>query len=210
MFHSSGTEIIVGTHTLTPGSPPITINGLPISRGHSNLVVGSSTNPLQAFSPIPTAIFALGNSVLTPNPLGLTIGSAVLTIGGPALVGPTVLTIGGPVLTVSGRTISLGTSGVVIEESGSIKTVPNSQGLGAGGAVLMNELNTAGVSSRRPGKSNGSAASLIGELPTIQLSATGTGTIKTQNGSSGAIAKAFSLEFATGLFLLGCSIVLLT
>ncbi|KAL8946937.1 MAG: hypothetical protein Q9222_006730, partial [Ikaeria aurantiellina] len=105
-----GSALIIGTKTLTPGAPAITISGTPISLPASgySIIIGGSTIPIPT-SPVPP---------LTTNPpspdLNLFTTAAGLTLSyGPnsaLMIGTQTLNPGGPVTTISSTPIFLAAS----------------------------------------------------------------------------------------------------
>lgn len=87
--------------TLTPGAPAITISGTPLSVGSSGLVLGTG-NPIPLPSTIPQQIITtLANQAITIFPTAAVIAGATLTPGAPALA-------------ISGITISVDSSALVV------------------------------------------------------------------------------------------------
>ena len=106
---TNGGISIHGT-TLTPGASPIIISGTPISfgpSGPSSLIIGSSsfaiTLPRQSW--IPGQVTTINGQTIQP-----------LTNGGISIDGTT-LTPGAPPITVSGTSISLGSSALIVGSS---------------------------------------------------------------------------------------------
>ena len=94
---------VAGT-TITPGAPPITISGTPISYGPSLLAVGSSTIFLAADNRKSIVTNIAGQAVTIGQHNAVEIAGATLTPGAPAL-------------TVSGEMISLGSSILIVGTS---------------------------------------------------------------------------------------------
>ena len=99
--------ISIASQTLTPGAPPITISGTPISLGPSSLLIGSSSYaialPRQSW--IPGNVTTINGQVIQP-----------LTNGAISIDGTT-LNPGALPITVSGKAISLGSSALIIGSS---------------------------------------------------------------------------------------------
>ena len=97
---------VAGT-TITPGAPPITTSGTPISYGSFLLAVGTSTTSL---------------AVNTQKPIMTTIAGQTVTIGrqNAVEIAGVTMTPGAAAITVSGKVISLGSSILVVGTS----TVP--------------------------------------------------------------------------------------
>ena len=93
--------------TLTPGASPITISGTPISLGASSLIIGSSSFAVSLPRPswTPGQVTNINGQIIQP-----------LTNGGISIDGTT-LTPNAPPITVSGTSISLGSSALVIGSS---------------------------------------------------------------------------------------------
>ncbi|KAI9685448.1 MAG: hypothetical protein M1822_004579 [Bathelium mastoideum] len=110
--------LIIGSQTLGLGSVA-TIQGTPVSLGSAGLVFGtgstfawSSTNGIPSETAAPSAaIFTLGSQKIT-----------AFESQGVATIGSHVLSVGGPAATISGATFSLQSSGIVIESGGSSTT----------------------------------------------------------------------------------------
>ena len=93
----------IGSTTLLPGAPPISISGTPISLVSSALIIGTSTLPL---TPI---------ALTSPPTPYVTIGSGTLALGASNIVvGGTTLTPGASAITANGVPVSLGSSMLVI------------------------------------------------------------------------------------------------
>ncbi|MCJ1320349.1 hypothetical protein MMC15_005687 [Xylographa vitiligo] len=158
----SGTELLVGTQALAPGSA-ITVSGIPISLAPSAtvLVIGTSTIPLEALAGVTSAprglpLLTLGGVTITANP------QSDFVIGGQTLV------LGGSSITVSGTTLSIAPSAseVVIGSTTEALSPTSSPGLagliisGLGGtanpspsisgSVLGTLFEGAGTSERQP------------------------------------------------------------
>ncbi len=103
---TNGGISIDGT-VLTPGASPITISGTPISLGPSSLIIGSSsfaiTLPSQSWTP--SQVTTINGQIIQPLPNG------GISIDG------TTLTPGAPPITISGISISLGSSALIIGSS---------------------------------------------------------------------------------------------
>ncbi|MCJ1239323.1 hypothetical protein MMC14_007317 [Varicellaria rhodocarpa] len=101
---NSLSQYIVGTNTLIPGGPAITVDGTPVSLALSAtiLVVGTSTVLLDSTLPQTPAVITIAGSVLTAN------SASDFIIGSQTIIP------GGPVITLSGTPVSLAPSGSVI------------------------------------------------------------------------------------------------
>lgn len=95
---SNPTDFSVASTLFTHGAI-ITISGTPVSLGSSDIVIGTQTVSFPSSSA--SIIFSVGGQVFTANPTGLLIGG----------MSPLSNSL---VVTVSGKTVSLGTSGIVI------------------------------------------------------------------------------------------------
>ena len=90
------TGFMVGSASILPGAPAVTISGTPISLdASSHLYIGSSVMAL-GMTPSPS-VFTVGSQTITPKPGGFAIGSTSIFPGGPAV-------------TVSGTVLSLDSS----------------------------------------------------------------------------------------------------
>lgn len=91
-----GLEIVIGSKTLEPGSPAITISGTPISLSPSGiaLIISGSTFPLP--STAPPLIAELNGETYTESPLSdFVIGSQTLVPGGsPITINGTIVSLG--------------------------------------------------------------------------------------------------------------------
>ena len=97
--------IVISGQTLTPGAPAIAVSGTPISLADSDIVIGASTIPLPTQAPSPISrTFEVGGYTFTSNENGIAVADDTLTAAG-------------AVVTVSGKPISLGASGLVIGTS---------------------------------------------------------------------------------------------
>jgi len=94
--------IAIGSTTLTPGAPPITLSGTRLSLGAAGLVIGSSTIPLT--STPSQSVFTVAGNTFTVNPTGFSIAGSSISEGGPRI-------------TIAGTPVSLGPSGLVIGSS---------------------------------------------------------------------------------------------
>lgn len=100
----------IGGTTLSQGGPVVTISGIPVSIGSSNIVIGTKTVDLP-----PSLLLAGGSQTATANPFDYSIAGQHLTAEG-------------PVITVSGTPISLGFSNLVIgTETLALPTSPPSE-----------------------------------------------------------------------------------
>ena len=105
----SGFAIAPGT-TLYPGGPAATISGTRISAAASSIVIGSYTYALPPPAP---SVFTIGKSTITASEDGFSIGSTILTPGGPATI-------------ISGTRISLNNDGKLIIGSKTYDLPPQS------------------------------------------------------------------------------------
>ncbi|KAG7009612.1 hypothetical protein G7Y79_00002g007270 [Physcia stellaris] len=90
--------VAIGSTTLTHGALPITISGTAISFGSAALVVGSKTLPLPQSQQVVTSV----------------AGHGVTFVPNAVAIGGTTLTPGGAPVTLSGITISLESSAIVV------------------------------------------------------------------------------------------------
>ena len=104
----------IAGQTLTPGASPITISGTPISLGPSSLIIGSNSFavPVPRQTWIPGQVTIINGQTIQP-----------LTNGGISIDGTT-LTPGAPPITVSGTSISLGPSSLIIGSNSFAVPVP--------------------------------------------------------------------------------------
>ncbi|KAF2498103.1 hypothetical protein BU16DRAFT_607047 [Lophium mytilinum] len=104
-FDPTNSAVIIRSHTLSPGAPPTTIDGTPISLGPGGVVVvrGSTLIVPQLASQSADPITTIGTQPLFLDPTN----SAVM-------VGSHTLIPGAPPITVDGTAVSLGTRGGLI------------------------------------------------------------------------------------------------
>ena len=120
------TGFTIGTATIKPGGPPVTISGDTFSLGSSsNLIVDGSTTILTGVAgagpttaKLPPGVIIIGSLTITADPTGFHIGTATLKPGGPPI-------------TTYGDTYSLGSSSNLIID-GSTTTLPAAPGSTAG------------------------------------------------------------------------------
>lgn len=96
---------ITGT-TLTAGAPAITVSGMHISLGPSNIIIGASSFPVAANRQIwnPGQVTTMGGQIIQPLSNGISIADTMLTPGASAI-------------TISGTPISLGSTVLVVGSS---------------------------------------------------------------------------------------------
>ncbi|MCJ1437517.1 hypothetical protein MMC27_006904 [Xylographa pallens] len=107
---NSVSQYAVGSKTLVPGGPAITVSGTIISlaTSASAIIVNGVTQSLPQVPSLQTSglppkpFVTIGGSVITPNTAGL------------YLVGTQTLVAGGPAITVAGAIISLATSAIIV------------------------------------------------------------------------------------------------
>ena len=97
-------EVVLASHTLQPGSAVIVKSGTSASFGSSDLIVGTKTESLPQSSSTESTVVTIGDETVTIDPTGVVIASHTLHPAGPAVV-------------VSGTSISLGSSDLVIGSS---------------------------------------------------------------------------------------------
>ena len=132
--------------TLTPGAPPITVSGIPVSLGSSALIVGPSTISLDSEVPEHLVTTVAGQAV-TADPTAVEVGSLTLTPGGPGT-------------SLSGTLVSLNSDGELIVGT---RTIPLETMAGGLGGLIMGGL--------RPG---GPYATSLAGLGNVSGSANGT------------------------------------
>lgn len=107
----SNGNLVVGSQTVTSGSPAAIINGQTFSVGSNGIVIGSST---YAVSSLPSsaasgAVITIGSNTYTASASGnnaVVIGSQTITAGGSA--------------TINGQIVSVGSSAVVVGSSSTV------------------------------------------------------------------------------------------
>jgi len=122
---TGGLVINPGT-TLTPGGPAITTGGTTLSLGNNGLQIiapGTSTQIPFGSSAVPVTLGDGTTVTIDPN-AGLIVGGTTLRQGDPAL-------------TVSGTTMSIGPSGLVIVDPSGTSTVPIPSGTGSNSVITV-------------------------------------------------------------------------
>lgn len=141
--HGSGPNLVIGTQTITPGSPAVEISGTPISLAVSGtaVVAGSSTVALAApsasnivindftFTQGPGSDLVIGTQTITPGspavmvsgtPISLAVSETALIVGSstapyPLTTAPPSLSSANNVVTIDGLTLTQGpNSGLLI------------------------------------------------------------------------------------------------
>ncbi|KAL8752289.1 MAG: hypothetical protein Q9184_005781 [Pyrenodesmia sp. 2 TL-2023] len=115
----SNSAFLIGSQTLTPGGPAITVSGTPISLplGATAVVVGGSTVPIPRPTSTPVVLEINGQSYTQIPGSGFLIGSQTLVPGGTAI-------------TVNGTLVSLGTAATNLVVGTQTEPLTTSQGLG--------------------------------------------------------------------------------
>ncbi|KAL8930411.1 MAG: hypothetical protein Q9208_000594 [Pyrenodesmia sp. 3 TL-2023] len=98
----SGSNLVIGTETINPGAPAVTVSGTPVSLALDGtaIVVGSSTESLPA---APT------QSIVTAGPFTFKRGS-----GSDFVIGTQTITAGAAAVTISGTPVSLPVDGTAV------------------------------------------------------------------------------------------------
>ena len=112
---NSASQYVVSGQTITPGAPAVTISGTPISLdpSGSNVVIGTSTLPLQGPGPSALPSFTIGNEVITADSAShYAIAGQTITPGAPAI------TISSTPISLDplGTNIVIGTSTIALHE----------------------------------------------------------------------------------------------
>lgn len=134
----SDAPFTIGSAILTAGGAAATVSGGVISVASNVVVIDDSTH---AYSAIPaadaTTVPDVGSQGADPAAI-FTISDQTYTAitGVPITVGSVILTAGGPAATVSGQTISIGSSGVVVDGSTHAYTSIISDGSAAASAIV--------------------------------------------------------------------------
>ena len=99
---------VAGT-TLTPGAPPITVSGSPVSLGTTILAIGTSSVPVSFGNPQPL-ITTVGDQAITAAATAVKVGSITLSPGAQGTsIGGTLISLGsGGSLVVGSQTVVLG------------------------------------------------------------------------------------------------------
>ncbi|KAK4983224.1 hypothetical protein LTR50_007344 [Elasticomyces elasticus] len=118
---NSVSAYVIGSQTLSPGGPAITVSGtrysLQTSGSATLLIAGSSTMTVQGSSPVTAGPITVGSATITPNSASeYVIGSQTLSPGGPAI-------------TVSGTRYSLAPSATQIVIGSSTEVLVSGTGL---------------------------------------------------------------------------------
>lgn len=83
-FTADGADLVTSGTTIHAGGAPALVAGTPVSLGPSGvLVVGSTTTTLVGFQQ--SSIFTVGGHTFTANPTKFSIGGATLSAGGPGI-----------------------------------------------------------------------------------------------------------------------------
>ncbi|KAL8737063.1 MAG: hypothetical protein Q9181_002060 [Wetmoreana brouardii] len=143
-------ELVIGTHTVTPGAPAITNSGVSVSLTTSGtaIVVGEST------------LLVPGNLAASPPVLELNGHSFTEASGSEFIIGSQTLVPGGSAITVNETLLSLAPAATALQIGSSTEALITSQGLGGiilsgffsgvpGGAGPTNGTNFTGSASRR-------------------------------------------------------------
>ncbi|MCJ1227851.1 hypothetical protein MMC12_004510 [Toensbergia leucococca] len=124
---NSASRYVVGTQTLAPGSPAITVSGSAISLAPSAtaLIVGGITQTIQAAGPVNLPVLTIAGSAITPNPASQYIVGSQTLVPGSAIV-------------VSGTTISLAPSASALVAFNGITSAPQPtiSALTIGGTII--------------------------------------------------------------------------
>lgn len=148
---NSASQYIVGSQTLIPGAPAITVSGTRYSIAPlaSYTVVGGTTYQVSPYR----ATLIIGGVVVTPNAVGdYIVGSQALMPGGSAITvsgtryslasGDSYLVVGSITETLAIQMNELGLGGYIVSVLGASPTVT---GLGGGGGGLNVTLSTGGA-----------------------------------------------------------------
>ncbi|KAL9097454.1 MAG: hypothetical protein Q9165_000350 [Trypethelium subeluteriae] len=105
----SGQPLVIAGTTIQPNGRGATIDGQKISIGAAGVVVGSQNVPFS--DPNSDTVFTIGSQVYTAHS------------GTPLVIGSITLVPGGPAATISGKTISAATNGIIVDGS----TIPDAR-----------------------------------------------------------------------------------
>lgn len=139
-------DIVAAGKTLTPGGPPITISGTPVSLGLSALIVGTQTEKITIHPAGTSKADQADVKPATTSSIGATV--SYFTVGGETfavgtndvVVDGKTLTPGSPEITVSGVRVSLGASAFIVGTRTEAFTAPT-PGASAGiGALILSGL----------------------------------------------------------------------
>ncbi|KAL8851603.1 MAG: hypothetical protein Q9221_003440 [Calogaya cf. arnoldii] len=110
----SGSDLVIGTQTVTAGAPAVTISGTPVSLpvDATAVVIGGSTLPLSRAATMSAVLTINGNNYTAISGSTYLIGSQTLVPGGPAI-------------TVSGTPFSLPLSATAVVAVGSTVPIPD-------------------------------------------------------------------------------------
>lgn len=136
-------NIVAAGKTLTPGGPPITISGTPVSLGLSALIVGTETEKI-TIPPTGTNKADQANAkIAAATGKGATVsyftvdGETFAVGANDVVVGGKTLTPGGPGITVSGVRVSLGASAFIVGTRTEAFTAPTpGASAGIGGLIM--------------------------------------------------------------------------
>lgn len=111
-------NLVLGSATLKPGAPPMTMSGQAISAYSAGVVIDSSTIVYSDITPTRNAVqavFAVGGQLFAASQLShpsnvVRIGAATLSVGGaPATVNGAVVSVASGGVVVGGKTVSMST-----------------------------------------------------------------------------------------------------
>ncbi|CAG8952317.1 hypothetical protein HYFRA_00001062 [Hymenoscyphus fraxineus] len=120
--------IVIKGQTISSGGTPVAIAGNEIvaTLGSSGLIVQSAGGAVSTYA-IPTPVAPFQPAITTPSIIGTVNGNAIIAApgGSSVIIGSETLKIGGSPMTLSGEeVISLGPSGIIVQEAGGgVKTL---------------------------------------------------------------------------------------
>lgn len=120
-------SIIIGTTTILPGSPEISISGTPISLSQSGtlFVNGSPINVAGNPSATPKLVFKIGDQTATANPAGfelagstlVPVGPSGIVVNGDSSIDLSAQTLSSNIFTVGGQTFTANPTGFALGSS---------------------------------------------------------------------------------------------
>lgn len=147
--------VVIKGQTLTAGGAPVTISGTDIvaTLGSQGLTVQSAEGAVSSYA-LPTPASPASPGITAPAIIGTINGNVVTAAPGASsvVVGSETLKLGGPPITLSNNeVISLGSSGIVVQEpGGGVKTLPLATVSGSKAALGTADLIASSKSIQEP------------------------------------------------------------
>lgn len=156
-FTPAPTGFAVGSQSVLPGGPALTVAGstFSLASGSNALIINGKPTPIAA--PTPTSIFKVGSHTFTAAPTGFAIGTQSVSPGGPAL-------------TVDGTVVSLDSSDLIIDTS-TVPLVGSSAQAGVGGNLIMYGVDGGGAKSGAKPTNGSDVVPFLGESGQLRVAA---------------------------------------